>query len=105
MTRNNRPPTTSKPRSTDPRHTNTYRKNRALLKAQGLPCWLCGQPIDYTLDRTDPNHFQADHVYPIETHPELALDPANLKAAHASCNKQRGSKAATPSLGNQSRNW
>lgn len=33
---------------------NLYRKNRAWLRAQGLPCALCGKPIDYSLPGGDP---------------------------------------------------
>lgn len=35
-------------------------------------CWLCHHPGADT----------ADHVLPIATHPHLAWDPANLRAAH-----------------------
>lgn len=74
-------------------------------KAKHLPCWLCGQPIDYTLPSDDPMAFSVDHVKPWSTHPELREDPANLASAHAQCNKQRGNKHPPLGLGLMSRQW
>jgi hypothetical protein len=81
---------------------------RALVKnqkAQRLPCWLCAQPIDYTLDWPDPQSFSVDHAKPLSTHPPLAEDPGNLRSAHLSCNSSRGAKDPRPTLGTTSRNW
>lgn len=61
------------------------------LKAQKLPCWLCLQPIDYTLEYPHKDSYQTDHYYPVRTHPHLANDPANLRPSHAGCNWRRGS--------------
>ncbi|WP_434056518.1 HNH endonuclease [Georgenia sunbinii] len=75
------------------------------LKARRLPCHLCGQPIDYSLPPGHPDVFNADHIKPWSTHPHLREDPANLAAAHASCNKSRGKRATPPALGTLSRDW
>lgn len=52
-------------------------------------CWICDQPIDYSLKHGDPWAFELDHALPVETHPELALDPSNFKPSHSRCNKRR----------------
>ena len=72
----------------------------------GEACWICGQPIDYEADATvHPDAFQPDHYYPVSTHPELALDPANLRASHRSCNVARGDGPPPLGLGRTSRSW
>jgi 5-methylcytosine-specific restriction endonuclease McrA len=70
---------------------NLYRKNRAWLKAQGLPCALCGRPIDYTLGYRDPWAFEVDHIDPCAKGGAL-YDRANLQPAHRSCNQQKSDK-------------
>jgi len=81
-----------------------WRTLSAQLKAQRLPCWLCGQPINYDNDG-DPHAFTVDHVKPRSTHPELAEDPTNLRPAGARCNKSRGARDPKPGLGTTSRDW
>lgn len=93
-----------------------YRHLRKRFKEQcaqaDAPCWLCGQPIDYTLARLDPytntvndDAFELDHLYPRSTHPHLAEDPANFRPSHAGCNRERGNKNPKPGLGATSRTW
>jgi 5-methylcytosine-specific restriction endonuclease McrA len=61
-----------------------YRKLRLdVLASAGGVCWICGRPGATTVD----------HVRPVSTHPHLALDPANMRAAHLSCNSERGARA------------
>lgn len=81
------------------------RRLRTEQRAKRLPCWLCGQPIDYTLYSDDPSAFSVDHVHPWSTHPELREDPGNLRSAHLHCNKSRGNRAPNPGLGLRSREW
>lgn len=70
------------------------------------PCWICGQPIDYTIKDGQPDAWSPDHVYPLNKYPEHAEDPANIRAAHLACNKSRNDKGtATTALGNTSRTW
>jgi 5-methylcytosine-specific restriction endonuclease McrA len=69
------------------------RQWRAVAKAQRakhLPCWHCGQPIDYTLKWPDPNSFSADHLKPYVRHPELRYDPGNVVSSHLLCNQKKG---------------
>lgn len=79
------------PRSGRPR----LRATRA-LRAQHLPCYWCGNPIDYTLDsERHPLAFTCDELIPI-SRGGSALDPTNFVAAHRVCNGSRGVKPDTP---------
>lgn len=90
----------------DVRHTHAYKKLVKDQRGKRLPCWLCGQPIDYKLKgREDPDAFSYDHAKPYSTHPHLALDPDNGRSAHQRCNKARGNRAPQPSLGIASEKW
>jgi 5-methylcytosine-specific restriction endonuclease McrA len=82
-----------------------WRKLHAEQKAKRLPCWLCGQPIDYAAHKDDPKSFSVDHEKSRLSHPHLAEEPTNLRSAHAGCNKSRGPRAPQPSLGSTSRDW
>jgi len=82
-----------------------WRLLRANQRAKRLPCWLCGQPIDYDADMGNPNSFAVDHEKPLSTHPHLAEEPSNLRSAHARCNNSRGNMPPVPALGVTSRNW
>ena len=88
-----------------PSKTHSLRKIGEQLKAQRRPCWICGQPIDYSLPHDDLEAFTIEHIHPRSTHPQLESDPANCVAAHASCNKRRGNSAYRPGLGVRSREW
>ena len=86
----------------------TSRRWRRIVKAQRakrLPCGICGQPIDYKLKHPDPGSFQADHVLPRETHPELAEDPGNVQSSHFSCNLAKRNGNQPPGLGLRSEDW
>ncbi|NQE88757.1 HNH endonuclease [Nocardia terpenica] len=82
--------------ASDPRQTYRWRVLVADLRKQRLPCWVCGQPIDYTAKRFDPDGFEADHVYPVSTHPHLAFEPANVRPSHVRCNRSRGNGEPAP---------
>ena len=75
------------------------------LRRKHGPCYLCGQPINYTLPHDNPMAFTIEHVKPRSTHPHLENDPTNCVPAHAKCNKSRGNADPTPGLGNRSRTW
>jgi 5-methylcytosine-specific restriction endonuclease McrA len=87
------------------RRTKRQKRQAAELRARHDPCWLCGQPIDYTLPSDHDWAFSVDHIKPWSTHPELREDPGNLAAAHSLCNKRRGNKPPPLGLGLLSRNW
>lgn len=84
-----------------------YRKVRERFRDQckrvRAVCHLCGQGIDYEPDSSDP--FELDHFYARSRRPDLALDPANFRPAHRSCNRSRGDKDVRPTLGVPSEDW
>lgn len=83
-----------------------WRTLAAQVKARRGPCCRCGQPIDYTLAWPDPASFSVDHYpHPLSTHPHMAEDPANLKAAHLACNQAAGDRGAVPKVGSTSEPW
>lgn len=90
-------------------HTAEYRKQRAACKrewaAANRPCHLCQQPIDYTLTKEDPEHFQLDHVKSRKRFPHLEHEPSNWAPSHASCNKRKSDNDADAGLGTTSENW
>ncbi|WP_311777830.1 HNH endonuclease [Trueperella abortisuis] len=76
-----------------PRRINNY-AYRDLTKAlkrksqrTNAPCWICGQPIDYTADWRSRWSFTADHVIPIA---KGGNPRGELRPAHRSCNSRRG---------------
>ncbi|WP_230670733.1 HNH endonuclease signature motif containing protein [Rathayibacter sp. Leaf248] len=91
------------------RTTAAHRKNRADLKKMtrehNLPCAICGEPIDTTLDWRDPQSFAYDHKKSRIAYPELADDPANGQPSHARCNKNKGAGDQRPGLGDPSEVW
>jgi hypothetical protein len=72
---------------------NAYRlkreAHRARCAAVLAPCGICKQGIDYGLRHGDPRAYELDHVQPVETHPELALEPSNFQPSHSVCNKRK----------------
>ncbi|WP_231632637.1 HNH endonuclease [Gordonia sp. HS-NH1] len=94
-----------------PRGTNTsdrvYRKMRARYRAKceavQAPCWICGQPISYRADSPDP--WELDHYHPRSRRPDLAIEPANARPSHSSCNRSRGNADVRPTLGQPSEDW
>lgn len=83
----------------NPRYSNRNARNalRRRVAAQGLPCHLCGQPIDYSLPAGHPLAFELDEIIPLAALPEeqraaAAIDPRNVAPAHRICNERRGCK-------------
>lgn len=88
----------------NPRYANgnLRRKNRARLKAMGLPCHICGKPIDYDApsDHLHPLSFVIDEIIPVSRWKEfgypskraVAEDFNNLAAAHYACNALKSNK-------------
>lgn len=70
------------------------REARRRQRSKGLPCYLCGQPIDYSAGPDDPLAFNLEHVIPLSVAPELALDPSNHRSAHRRCNRAKGAGPA-----------
>lgn len=86
----------------DPRYKNgnARRSLTRWLRAQGLPCALCGQPIDYSLPGGHPLSFEVDEIHPVSrwrefgysSPQEAALDRSNVQPAHRICNQRAGAK-------------
>ena len=79
---------------------------RAWLKAQGLPCHICGMAIDYDLPAGDPMSFEVDEIVPV-SRGGSPTDPANVAPAHRICNERRGNrplrKVAAPTTAKETR--
>lgn len=78
-------------------------------RAANAPCVWCGGAIDYSLGPYtrggDTMAWSPEHRKPRSKWPELALDPANIVAAHFKCNARRGDRAGLTDLGRPSRAW
>lgn len=91
----------------DAHRSKAYQNAVAKLRAQRLPCSLCGHEIDYSITgeaaRKHPLAFQADHIVPLKLggHP---TDPTNLAASHRICNLRKGGRLGIKRKGN-SRRW
>ena len=86
------------------RYGNLKRDFRRTCENANLPCWLCHQPIDYTLKWPDTESFSLDHYLPREDRPDLTEVWSNFRPAHLSCNSSRG-KREPRTLGTPSRVW
>lgn len=77
----------------NPRRANSTRRNklRARIKAQGLPCALCGGPIDYSLPAGDPMSYEVDEIIPVSLGGD-PLDIDNCQPVHRICNQRKGNK-------------
>ena len=92
--------------SNNPRYANgnLRRKNRARLKAMGLPCHICGKPIHYEepSDSKHPFSFVIDEVIPVSRWREfgysspraVAEDFNNIAPAHYCCNAMKSNRVA-----------
>lgn len=87
------------------RSTRRYKRLKADLRQLGLPCWICGQAIDYEAKAPDPASFTVDHVLPRGAYRELAEDAGNLRPAHFSCNDSKSNRVDFADLGFTSRSW
>lgn len=91
----------------NPRNGRPYRALCDWLRAQRLPCWLCGHNIAYEITGRDagkhPLAFTLDHEQPLSKGGDL-LDRANARAAHRRCNSSRGNRSSLPQQ-RASRRW
>lgn len=77
---------------------------KAWLKSTGANvCWICAQPIDLDLDPNDKWGWTLDHALPLSKYPWLALDKANAREAHRTCNSSKGNRERR--TGRISRDW
>lgn len=79
------------------------------VKAEGrrrrTPCCICGQRIDYSLEKPHPNACTVQHRKSRKRFPELTWDPSNWEPAHASCNYADGPDGSDGIIGATSQEW
>src|SRR5664279_1864976 len=83
----------------DRHHLERTRRLRRAVQKLALPCWLCDQPIDLSLDYRDPMSFTSDHVVPVSVAmrngaTQAAALRGEMRPAHRSCNSSRGDGTA-----------
>lgn len=69
-----------------------YERNRKQVLREEADCWLCGEPVDFTIKWPEPMSKTIDHVIAYAsggTH-----ERSNLRLAHNICNQRRGNKDA-----------
>ena len=81
----------------NPRRANGSRRDklRRRVAALGLPCALCGKPIDYSLPAGHPMSYELDEIVPV-SRGGSPLDPRNVQPAHRSCNQRKGDGRRAP---------
>ena len=70
----------------------------AHVRAQGQPCWLCGYPIDQTLDYQTHRMASTVDEYITRSNGGSTTDHANLRHAHRLCNSIRQDRDPTPQV-------
>lgn len=66
---------------------------RNRVRALGMPCALCGQPIDYSLPSGHPMSYELDEIVPISMGGS-PVDIENVQPAHRICNQKKGNRIA-----------
>ena len=64
---------------------------RQRVKALGLPCAICGRPIDYSLPPLHPWSYELDEIVPVSLGGS-ELDPNNVQPSHRICNERKGNR-------------
>lgn len=69
-------------------------RDRNTLRRGQPNCYLCGDPIDYTLPHLHPREFVADHVIPLTLGGDD--DITNKKPSHRCCNAAKAGRLIAP---------
>jgi 5-methylcytosine-specific restriction endonuclease McrA len=69
-------------------------RDRDTIRRTGAGCYICGQPIDYSLKSPDPMSFEVDHVVPLAR--GGVDDLSNKRAAHRRCNSKKRTRDHAP---------
>ena len=79
----------------NPRRSNGSRRNalRKRVRAMGLPCALCGRPIDYSLPAGHPMSYELDEIVPVSKGGS-PYDIENVQPAHRICNQRKSNKTS-----------
>ena len=94
----------------NPRRSNGSRRNalRKRVRAMGLPCALCGRPIDYSLPAGHPMSYELDEIVPVSKGGS-PYDIENVQPAHRICNQRKSNKTSVIKTKNKplphSRKW
>lgn len=94
----------------NPRRSNGSRRNalRKRVMAMGLPCALCGRPIDYSLPAGHPMSYELDEIVPVSKGGS-PYDIENVQPAHRICNQRKSNKTSVIRTKNKplphSREW
>ena len=96
-------------KKSDPRNANGHRRRklRERVKSLGMPCALCGKPIDYSLPPMHPMSYELDEIVPVSRGGD-PLDFDNVQATHRICNERKGAGRKSGPKGSplpQSRDW
>lgn len=87
----------------NPRRKHGYRRDmlRKRVAAMGLPCAICGQPIDYSLTtwvdpkdgktKRHPLSYELDEIIPISKGGSH-VDLDNVQPTHRICNQKKGNR-------------
>lgn len=72
------------------RYANGHRRRilRKRVAAKGLPCAVCGMPIDYGLPAGDEMAYELDEITELWEGGD-SLDPANVQPVHRACNRAK----------------
>lgn len=71
-------------------YTHAQRVARKRIAAREDPCWICGEPIDYTLPQYHPDSFEVDHIEAVARGGTDTFD--NKAASHRRCNRAKSDK-------------
>jgi 5-methylcytosine-specific restriction endonuclease McrA len=98
------------PTGNDPQlNTRRYRNLKAQVRAEEPDCWLCGQPIDLTLDaQVHPLGSTIDHVIPRSSpafEPWMNTDRQSVRHAHRQCNNARQANSPTHTPSSSCTDW
>src|SRR5690625_709585 len=79
-------------RPTRTSHNNTTLRDnhRRIIARNKPPCWICGEPINYSLKYPHKESFVVDHVIPLDAGGADTLQ--NKSAAHNTCNREKSNK-------------
>lgn len=75
----------------NPRSRNGHRRRslRKKVAALGMPCAICGKPIDYSLPPGHPMSYELDEIVPVALGGS-PFDPGNVQPSHRICNERKG---------------
>lgn len=79
--------------ASNPRRANGSKRTklRKRFASLGLPCALCGQPIDYSLPAGHPMSYELDEIVPVSRGGD-PYDEGNVQPTHRICNQRKGNR-------------